>query len=42
MQFIKYPSLTNHYVARKQRFINFDNEYVSTEKNSRFKRINYC
>ena len=32
MQFIKYPSLTNHYVARKQRFINFDNEYVSTEK----------
>lgn len=32
MQFIKYPSLTNHYVARKQRFINFDDEYVSTEK----------
>ena len=32
MQFIKYPSLTNHYVARKQRFINFNDEYVSTEK----------
>ena len=32
MQFIKYPSLTNHYVARKQRFINFEDDYVSTEK----------
>lgn len=32
MKFIKYPSLTNHYVARKQRFINFDDDYVSTEK----------
>ena len=32
MKFIKYPSLTNHYVARKQKFINFDDDYVSTEK----------
>ena len=32
MQFIKYPSLTNHYIARKQSFINFDDDYVSTEK----------
>lgn len=32
MKFIKYPSLTNHYVARKQNFINFDDDYVSTEK----------
>lgn len=32
MTFIKYPSLTNHYVARKQRFIKFDDEYVATEK----------
>ena len=26
MQFIKYPSLTNHYTARRQKFINFDDE----------------
>lgn len=32
MQFIKYPSLTNHYTARRQKFINFDDDYVSTEK----------
>ena len=32
MTFIKYPSLTNHHVARKQRFIKFDDEYVATEK----------
>lgn len=32
MQFIKYPSLTNHYIARRQKFINFDDDYVSTEK----------
>lgn len=32
MKFIKYPSLTNHYVARKQKFINLDDDYVSTEK----------
>lgn len=32
MQFIKYPSLTNHYVADKQKYINFEDEYVSTEK----------
>lgn len=32
MTFIKYPSLINHYVARKQKFINFDDDYVSTEK----------
>ena len=32
MTFIKYPSLTNHYVARKQNFINLDDDYVSTEK----------
>ena len=32
MQFIKYPSLTNHYVADKQKYINFKDEYVSTEK----------
>ena len=32
MKFIKYPSLTNHYVARKQSFIDMEDEYVSTEK----------
>lgn len=32
MKFIKYPSLTNHYVARKQKFINLEDDYVSTEK----------
>ena len=32
MQFIKYPSLTNHYIARRQKLINFDDDYVSTEK----------
>ena len=32
MKFIKYPSLTNHYVARKQKFINLDDDYISTEK----------
>jgi hypothetical protein len=32
MQFIKYPSLTNHYVADKQKYINFEDEYVATEK----------
>lgn len=32
MQFIKYPSLTNHYTARRQKFINFDDDYVATEK----------
>lgn len=32
MKFIKYPSLTNHYVARQKRFINLADEYVSTEK----------
>lgn len=32
MQFIKYPSLTNHYTARRQKFIHFDDDYVSTEK----------
>ena len=32
MQFIKYPSLTNHYVVHKANFINPDNQYVSTEK----------
>lgn len=32
MQFIKYPSLTNHYVTHKQKFINLEDEYVSTEK----------
>lgn len=32
MKFIKYPSLTNHYVARQKRFINLADEYVATEK----------
>lgn len=32
MKFIKYPSLTNHYVARQKRFVHFEDEYVSTEK----------
>lgn len=32
MKFVKYPSLTNHYVARKKRFINLAEEYVATEK----------
>lgn len=32
MKFVKYPSLTNHYVARKKRFINLADEYVATEK----------
>ena len=32
MKFYKYPSLTNHYVARKQSFIDLEDEYVSTEK----------
>ena len=32
MKFIKYPSLTNHYIARKQSFIDMEDEYVSTEK----------
>lgn len=32
MKFIKYPSLTNHYVARKQSFIDMEDEYVSMRK----------
>ena len=32
MKFVKYPSLTNHYVARKKRFIHLEDEYVATEK----------
>lgn len=32
MKFIKYPSLTNHYVAHKKRFIHLEDEYVATEK----------
>lgn len=32
MQFIKYPSLTNHYTVHKANFINPNNQYVSTEK----------
>lgn len=32
MQFIKYPSLTNHYIVHKAKFINPNEQYVSTEK----------
>lgn len=32
MQFIKYPSLTNHYAILNKKYINLENEYVATEK----------
>lgn len=32
MQFIKYPSLTNHYAILNKKYINLETEYVATEK----------
>ena len=32
MQFIKYPSLTNHYAILNKKYINLENEYIATEK----------